>query len=799
MFKMSSVNILNASLQSFLFACFTITAVISIITYTEIDKVELLLFAIGLFVMILLMTTHIYNECFRLYHKLFDTSILLSGFMFYLGTGLCLFVQILQGNFKKHNSRIKDWRLILFPVFIVSAMMFAWLIAFMIFLYVFEKTKQLDTSLGGTEVETSSLKTNYTEEFYEQGDKYLIGAYPKSLQKETGVSKKISEITLTNEDDNLMIGVDMADGNPKENTIECIIKNSFKNTDAALDCNNYISKNWMDTGESLNNLAEFVKKDLLYGIPKCGPHHRSISVGAHFINEGDNRMVMQSKSVPNLNKNHIKKLLKDCQSREGFGTDTFITRNQKLLSLKNERKFISRFDQSLLPSVLKRGESLIDQFKRQKSDLKTENKQISSPKNYEFQQSPAVNYTYYANNNTDNSSMLETRNIPTQTGDRLQPIISGKEDWDENDYGDTLKGLEKIPVRSSSQNSWSQNFANEGQEMRNISLKEWDLNAEAWLQNRIRAGEPSSLGALTRLATEGLKSLDEESNVVSGSGMRVRSRAETIGSLSDIHSTSEDSEVRENQHSFAILNKSFSAPSLHTFRQNSIESHRSVSVENLHEYAENDDFMRREGDFCMPKEVVDPSSPLTPQSSSSPVKRFFKDSPKRFSNIFKGPNNHLKRHTGSLDYTYAPKYNTFEKTHMSSKSESIGSVSPKRSIKSFIANKSVHKSFPSLSSCPGPFPSKFNSRTHNHNPTYTSSFAFSSNSSHTFWELDTEPSSNKSRISSSKSRVSSIPSAVIGQYDREKWSTLKALQELDKTLLQVNSNYSPACPLDSMP
>lgn len=42
-----------------------------------------------------------------------------------------------------------------------------------------------------------------------------------------------------------------------------------------------------------------------------------------------------------------------------------------------------------------------------------------------------------------------------------------------------------------------------------------------------------------------------------------------------------------------------------------------------------------------------------------------------------------------------------------------------------------------------------------------------------FWDLDTAHSSERSR-------VSSVPSAVIGEYDREKWRTLKALQNQEK-------------------
>lgn len=350
------------------------------------------------------------------------------------------------------------------------------------------------------------------------------------------------------------------------------------------------------------------------------------------------------------------------------------------------------------------------------------------------------------------------------------------------DYYKALNGLEKIPKSSSTSNfMWKQEGKENGtsSSMNHISLKDWDSNSIKWNEHRTRSGANLNIAGITRLVSDhNLKSMSTDSDSVIPADMDLlpplEYRLDNIDNLSDLHSATGSTKEVEPDYSFTSLNRSSSAPSLHTYREpypgldcvySASQESKSLSIKSL------ENTLRHIN--------TPPERNVSLTASSSPIKKFFQESPKRLNVIFKRKPN--TRYSVDLSSLKDPNINSYHK-HTSSvvsnqfsmySSKSSKSSSPKKTFKALLRSPSKFQTpspvEPSFAECSKPASQNklFNNNNNDGCLIYANENALS------FWDLDTAHSSERSR-------VSSVPSAVIGEYDREKWRTLKALQNQEK-------------------
>ncbi|CUM55529.1 unnamed protein product [Debaryomyces fabryi] len=526
-------------------------------------------------------------------------------------------------------------------------------------------------------------------------------------------------------------------------------------------------------------------------------------------------------------------------------------KEERRKSIHDEKIFLRNVNESLLPAVLKSGESPIMELKRQQETLgkKTEEQNKSplshkgSPKHSSNLQKDLVSglstvgeadLSDVEKANSNEATDTEYSNLPfiSEFDEPIdqerfkgfdqdiavveeEPVEifkktpkkkgtyqfnefnyrkettnqSGQEKEDEQtpeDYYKSLNGLEKIPKSSSTSNIiWKQESKeNEtSSSMNHISLKDWDSNSTKWNEHRTRSGANLNIAGITRLVSDqNLRSMSDGSNSVIPADIDLlpplEYRLDNIDNLSDIYSTTGSTKGTELNRSFTSLNRSSSAPSLHTYREpytgidgthsDSRES-KSLSIKSL------EDTLHHVNTIAERHTVS--------TASSSPIKKFFQESPKRLNVIFKrkpmtsrysldlsslkDPNiNSNHKHTSSLASNQFSMYST----------KSSKSSSPRKSFRALLRS-------PSKLQTPSPieptFAEESNATSQNNlfNTNDDGCLIYMTENALSFWDLDTAHSSDRSR-------VSSIPSAVIGEYDREKWRTLKALQNQEKVSLE---------------
>lgn len=460
-------------------------------------------------------------------------------------------------------------------------------------------------------------------------------------------------------------------------------------------------------------------------------------------------------------------------------------REERWKSINDEKIFLLQVNESLLPSVLKSGESHIMELKRQQEHNSFTNSIPSPLKRLVLEAFVDFPPTELCNDfkeiDDDNGSIYEDEdeeNLPHISefgerqldGDDLSDFKGFTQDTlvlspEDLDYEDEDVDDLQIPKSASYQSPvWKGPEVEKKQKKSYISLQNWTSNANSWKEERQRNGSSSNNGVLITVS-------DGEDNVLEGkAGAGVSARRPP----------------------FNMLNRSFSAPSLHTFRDFSSNSNSTASN------ADKDQQIATASTDMTLHTFVNKNSSLyvdckTPpvktenSSSSSPIKKFFQESPRRFSTVFKrqsrqsleiDPRVFGHQHNGSVAS------NTF----------SLGSTksnSPKKSLKSLLTKKNVNThrknaSVPSVS-----FPLKDKKLDIQSSSWYTTA----NNYSYEYkmrdprevadaldrWEMDIQPTPT-----SGQSRVSSVPSAVIGEYDKEKWRTLKALENQESIMLNLN-------------
>lgn len=464
--------------------------------------------------------------------------------------------------------------------------------------------------------------------------------------------------------------------------------------------------------------------------------------------------------IPNLSDNSIHSHIKDLSVLEktvdeGIHVEDMVRRSKstgqlhsnqshrkRWKSINDEKVFLKNINESLLPSVLKTGESPILMLKRQQSQIsQTIEDPVILPTNDDTpQKKPKKKYELSFDEGDDNSMNLPYISEFDEPLDQSQfKNFDSNFEIDENKYKDSLNGLESIPQPV------TDNWLSKAKSLNYISLNQWNEHQNEYKNVRVRSGLTLNVAMTNLVDDKNLSSatLINDEYLLPPSDQR----ADNIDDLSDIVSS-----TSEKRPMFSHLNRSFSAPSLHTFRNVSDGSQSSSDRDQI-SIAES--VVRYQ--TPPPIEIQSEEPPI------SPIKKLLNQSPKRLfrkSVDFKDQSMH--KHTGSIiSSTFSLHSNSSKST--SPKRSGSRSSSPKRSFKNLLPKKSA--TMQNLQ----PTPRILISPTNLLKQAIVKPKFYDEEPQ---WDLETSKSSNNSRISS-------LPSAIIGEYDREKWNTLKTLQVQD--------------------
>lgn len=464
-------------------------------------------------------------------------------------------------------------------------------------------------------------------------------------------------------------------------------------------------------------------------------------------------------------------------------------------SINDEKVFLLQVNESLLPSVLKTGESPIMASKRRQQEFLENDGQspyISHELNHSVSPAKSLPNRIFSNEKieddnddenlpyidefeetidqtefcdfTQDTLMIQNETATSSPRGKKKPYKFGGFDYDTH-HGDDLDGLETIP-KSSTKDSplWNKNEGNIKKSY--ISAEDWENNAEKWNESRKRIGS-STHGGVKLMINGGVY-------------------------------TPEVGNPKSERPPFLLLNRSFSAPSLHTFRDVSGSS-KSSGEEKI---ATNSTHLTSTGEESLSKcrtptdQIVEINEPHT-GGSSSPIKRFFQESPKRLSSALRRQSTG-KRQSFELGNIKGLEAGTFSHKHNSSLVSNPYSVisgissksgSPKKSFKQFLNKNSYHKkhsSVPSVILAPSLKEDQIQPSSWYNSPKLYSyeqlAFEYHGPQPIDMWDMDLETTR-----SSNKSRVSSLPGSVIGEYDKEKWRTMKSLQNNETVALKLNT------------
>ncbi|CAH6719349.1 hypothetical protein CLIB1444_02S06458 [[Candida] jaroonii] len=416
-------------------------------------------------------------------------------------------------------------------------------------------------------------------------------------------------------------------------------------------------------------------------------------------------------------------------------------------SINDEKVFLKNINESLLPAVLKTGESPILMLKRQQSQISQTVEEIPPiviPSTTEHGDLPTPKKTKKkydlsfeeGDDNSMNLPYISEFDEPVDQSQFKNFDSNFNVEIDETKYKDSLNGLESIPQPV------TDNWLSKAKSLNYISLNQWNEHQTEYKNVRVRSGLTLNV-AMTNLVDD--KNLSSATLINDEYLLPpTDQRADNIDDLSDIVSS-----TSEKKPMFTQSNRSFSAPSLHTFRN---VSNGSQESSNYDQQSIVESVVRYQ--TPPPIEIQSEEPPI------SPIKKLLNQSPKRLfrkSVDFKEQSMH--KHSGSIiSSTFSLHSNSSKST--SPKRSGSRSSSPKRSFKNLLPKKSA--TLQNLQ----PNPRILISPTNLLKQAIVKPKIYDEEPQ---WDLETSKSSNNSRISS-------LPSAIIGEYDREKWNTLKTLQ-----------------------
>lgn len=438
--------------------------------------------------------------------------------------------------------------------------------------------------------------------------------------------------------------------------------------------------------------------------------------------------------------------VKRSKSASHVGDSKNRKREERWRSINDEREFLLQVNESLLPSVLKSGESPIMRIKRQQlTSFDRHSPSLLQPQ-VDFVPGELADVSDDEANLPQIGEFGEHQEEPDFedfTQDTIvlpRPIVSCDEE---------LHGLEQIPKSTSFQQSpWNQNPPTKTL----ISPLDWEMNSSAWQEHRQRVGSgPNPVGVQITVSMT-------------------------------------DKNTPKTRPSFTLLNRSFSAPSLHTFGNVSVGSSSSDHPASRQQTGtistDLTSLSNNQLQHCKTPPVA-----TTPTASSSPVRKFLHGSPKRIRSVFRKLSFSTSRKSLEVEFpNIGHKHNSSVISNAFSLSSSK-SGSPKKSIKAFLLRTPTHHaknvSEPSFDFYRESEPLQLQA-SHWHTTPKLYSYKVQDFrpqepvgldvSDRWNFDLETTPGSDQSR-------VSSVPSAVIGEYDREKWRTLKALGNRDQHTL----------------
>ncbi|KAG7194950.1 uncharacterized protein KQ657_004060 [Scheffersomyces spartinae] len=355
-----------------------------------------------------------------------------------------------------------------------------------------------------------------------------------------------------------------------------------------------------------------------------------------------------------------------------------------------------------------------------------------------------------------------------------------------------------------------------------ISLGDWLQKSDQWNQRRVGSGvriasfplQDATGKQLPKAYTYDDLMLDDGQRNITSYFQRSSQAEEyvpngsfdkifdvTIGLDNDQDQDSVNDKQQREVFPNTVLDRTTSAPSLHTFRKPSNTEESSTNSYGTR-YSEGADVDRSlkltEIDIHTGDEAE--QQPETPKPS--PIKRFFQESPRKLSSVFK--RNSRTSFDGSFMYPRHKHTGSTVSNQFSMNSTASSRSLPKKSLKSMLTHKALLLlQRPEVSSRRNSQSQAFRKRafdthqSHNSVPNFSSFHLDSGMVDHYFtkfsspgfssdqleaWDINMVPDSDNSR-------VLSVPSAVIGQYDREKWRTLKELETINQHRT-ISSNLS---------
>lgn len=464
-------------------------------------------------------------------------------------------------------------------------------------------------------------------------------------------------------------------------------------------------------------------------------------------------------------------------------------RQERWNSINNEKIFLSTVNESLLPSVLKSGESPIMALKRKQSIIDETGVNDATvpvlPNSFSTppRKRSAPEYYSYSPRHCDSGNELFADDSDDEMN--LPHIYEFDEPIDQSNFAEFDQGFNSSPIsprekqvydlingskrtlnimehkdkkiiEDSQQKAEKLDTPNDESEMNELEgletmPKSLTHRAFSWTgaqsQNKLLKNKNSSLQNITIKEWNSNLHLYQEKRQVSGSNIILglghigntnnNLLPATSSNNNDVNQIDIDHSDLDNISEIQSIYRVSSAPSLHTFRQVSGSSKTSSSR------------FSAESGMDMTLQII-PDEICTPKLS--PVRKFFQESPKRLSIALKKrkvEENHYKRHKHS-DSIISNQFSIVSGV-------SSRSTSPKKSLKSIVSRSHKKSSSVPCAILASPLLS----------PPQETRIAWDDHNSNS-------------------SRVSSVPSVVIGEYDREKWRTLQALQ--NEAIFVIASN-----------
>ncbi|WEJ96003.1 hypothetical protein PSN45_003537 [Yamadazyma tenuis] len=466
-------------------------------------------------------------------------------------------------------------------------------------------------------------------------------------------------------------------------------------------------------------------------------------------------------------------------------TITVNKRQQQWKSISVEKNFLENINENLLPSVLKKGESPILALKRKQQSQDFDIEQVD----FEYQYQPKkVNFFTSTNMGSKTEEVFDSNDDKRSAdlpyisefgeGHSEEPAMMF-EDFDQNSRLEYERTIADFQIPQTYEGSWMSST----QSMRHISLDQWNQNSHIYKNLRTRSGVSLNI---PQVFSEHI--LNDSNVTLTSDGEDLLAlpdnRTDNIDHLSDIQSNTRSFEIDQNMDQlvdsevihhevfinnhlsplFSQSNRSFSAPSLQTFRNVSAGSSSSQGTE----YS-----VTAICRFTTPPPI---DLGVSEPPKSSPIRKLYSSPKKLFGksmDTIDTSSHNYHKHTGSVisnqfslysssSKSGSPKRTSLSRTSSRTKPSRSRSVSPKKSFKSLIRRSSTQSESPVKVTVAPPTLLK-------------QAIVKKQQTEIDFvedrWELRPMPSV-------SNSRNSSLPSAVIGEYDREKWNTLKVLNNV---------------------